>query len=203
MVRQAGWPPTHIVIRVPSGGGDALRVLAGQQSVREGKVGKERQAQPIARRQDVDFRLAVQQAVLVLNADESSRAGLHGSFGGSQLLRGEVRAADFADLAGLHEIIEGAERVGNRHARVGRVELIEIDPIGAEALEAALPRHAGRSRAARRPDGWRRSRHAELRRDDRLDSVGPPSALPRNCSLFVPPYMSAVSKKLMPASSAA
>ena len=30
-----------------------------------------------------------------------------------------------------------------------------------------------------------------------------PSALPRNRSLLVPPYMSAVSKKLMPASSAA
>ena len=51
---------------------------------------------------------------------------------------GEIRAADVADLAGLDQIVKGAESLLNGRRPVEGVELIEIDKIGTEPFQAPL-----------------------------------------------------------------
>ena len=51
---------------------------------------------------------------------------------------GVVRNADVADLALVHQVVEGAKRFLHRRPRVGPMELVEIDPIGPQALQARL-----------------------------------------------------------------
>ena len=52
------------------------------------------------------------------------------------------RAADVADLALLHEIVERAQRLLDRRPRIGDVLLVEVDVVGAEPSEARLDRAA-------------------------------------------------------------
>src|SRR5688572_28516808 len=107
----------------------------------------------------------MQQAVFVLHTDEARRAGLRRARRLVELLGGKIRAADLADLASLDQAVHGAERIGDRHVRIGLMQLIEIDVVGAESAKAVV---------AGLPDVlWPRSlslgvhRHAELRSDDR------------------------------------
>ena len=51
---------------------------------------------------------------------------------------GKIRAADVTDFAGANEIIEGAKGLLDRCGGIGEMNLVEIDPVGAEALEAGL-----------------------------------------------------------------
>ena len=51
---------------------------------------------------------------------------------------GEGRAADVADLALPHEIVQRAQRFLDRRSRVGDVLLIEVEIVGPEAPEARL-----------------------------------------------------------------
>ena len=44
------------------------------------------------------------------------------------------------DLAGLLRVGERAERIRERHLRVGRVQLVEVDALELEALQAAVDR---------------------------------------------------------------
>ena len=62
----------------------------------------------------------------------------------------EVGAAELADLALGHQLAQGAQRLGDRRLRVGEVQLVEVDAVGAEAGQAVLDRraHVGRRRAA-------------------------------------------------------
>ena len=60
--------------------------------------------------------------------------------GRDHLLRRKVRAADKADLALPHELVERAQRLLDRRLLVGPVQLIEVDPIGAQPLQARLDR---------------------------------------------------------------
>src|ERR1700733_8645450 len=51
---------------------------------------------------------------------------------------GEVRAGDVADLAGVDEGIEGVEGLLNRREGVEAVHVVDVDVVGAEALEAGV-----------------------------------------------------------------
>ena len=51
---------------------------------------------------------------------------------------GEIRAADVAHLAGAHEIVERAQRLLDRGERVGPVDLVEVEPVGLQPLQARL-----------------------------------------------------------------
>jgi hypothetical protein len=54
-------------------------------------------------------------------------------------LRGaEIGTANFAHLARLDQLIERAERVGNRYGVIRAVQLIEVDNIGIEAAQAGF-----------------------------------------------------------------
>ena len=50
----------------------------------------------------------------------------------------KIRRADVADLAGSHEVIEGAEDLLDRRERVEPVELEEIDVVGAQSPKAGV-----------------------------------------------------------------
>ena len=52
----------------------------------------------------------------------------------------EIRAADVADLAGAHQVVERAQGLLDRRHRVEGVELVEVDVIGPQAAEALLDR---------------------------------------------------------------
>ena len=57
-----------------------------------------------------------------------------------QMPAGEVGAADIADLARTHEIVQRAERLLGRRQRVEAVQLEQVDMLGAEAPERRLHR---------------------------------------------------------------
>src|SRR5690349_10995730 len=50
----------------------------------------------------------------------------------------EIRAADVPHLARTDNVVEGAQRLVEGGHRVEAVNLVEIDPVGPEALQAAL-----------------------------------------------------------------
>jgi hypothetical protein len=83
----------------------------------------------------------------------------------------KIRAADLPDLASLDQAVHRAERVGDRHIRIGLMQLIEIDVVGAESAQAVV---AGLPDVLRpRPCALVVHRHAELRGDDRpIAAVG-------------------------------
>jgi len=57
-----------------------------------------------------------------------------------ELHRREIGAADEADLARFHQVVEGAQRLFDRRIRIGPVQLIKIDPVGFEPAQARLGR---------------------------------------------------------------
>src|SRR5215216_4148708 len=81
---------------------------------------------------------AVQKAVLVLHAREPRCATARRLLRLAQLVGREIRAADLAHLAGPNQLVEGAERLTDRHVRVGGVQLVEVDAVRAQAPEAVL-----------------------------------------------------------------
>ena len=93
----------------------------------------------------------MQQAVFVLHADEPCRTRLRRPLGFVELVRGKVRTAALADLASLDQAVHRAKRIGNRHTRIGLMQLVEIDVIGAKALQApfASGQRAGVARVRR------------------------------------------------------
>src|SRR6476646_448904 len=82
----------------------------------------------------------MKKAVLVLHADEMGRLWRCRGLCLAKLLQGEVGASDFPNLPGLNELVQGTQRVGNWNCRVWRVELIEIDVIGAKPPQTVLSR---------------------------------------------------------------
>src|SRR5262249_2236240 len=74
----------------PLGERPSLAVLAGEQAVGERKVGEEGEPEPLAFREDVVLRIAVEEAELVLDADEARGAGARRRLRLAQLVHGEV-----------------------------------------------------------------------------------------------------------------
>ena len=81
------------------------------------------------------------------NGASCSRAG--DPCGVGELPRGEVRAADVANLALRDEIVERPQRLLDGRARIGLVQLVEVDVVGAKSPQAVLDRL--HDVAARRP----------------------------------------------------
>ena len=117
-------------------------------------------------------------------------------------LRPEVGAGHVTDLARRCELHERLEGLLDGGLRIGMVLVVEVDVVGAQptqadvaALEDALPQNAGPVRLPFGPIGELGGHHHRL--------PPAPRALPRNTSDCPPPYISAVSKWVMPASRAA
>ena len=82
--------------------------------------------------------IAVEQVVLVLHADEAGRAVLHRRRRLLELGHVEVRAADLAYLPLGHQLAQRAQRLGDGRLRIGVVELVEVDVVGAQPAQALL-----------------------------------------------------------------
>ncbi|TMI15399.1 MAG: hypothetical protein E6H38_07475 [Betaproteobacteria bacterium] len=114
------------------------------------------------------FRIAIAQAVAVLHRDDR-----HDFPRLLELLDGHVRDADVADLAFALHVGERAERNLERHLRIDRMELIEIDALQPQALQAAfqiLLEFFGS--AVRVPAAGARSRYAAFAADDEAFRIG-------------------------------
>ena len=90
-------------------------------------------------RHQLPFVVAADQRVVRLMGDIAGQAvflrdrqRLH------QVPAGEVRAADVADLAGAHQVVQRAEHFLDRRRRVEGVQLIEVDVVGAQPPQAPL-----------------------------------------------------------------
>ena len=136
----------------PSSVAAVARELAGQKSA--GQRAPDQQSEPLIlqQRNHLALELAADQRVVRLRAPEAlepllarDRQRLH------QLPRGQVRAADVADLAGAHEIVERAQRVLDVRQRIEAMDLIEVDVVGAEPPQARFDRRRRCGGARGRP----------------------------------------------------
>ncbi len=123
-------------------------VLAAEETAGQGEVGQEGGLCALAEGQDLVLGLAVQEVVLVLHADEAGRTVGHGGGGLLEHPPGEVGAAQLADLALGDQFAQRPQRVGDGRLGVGRVQLVEVDVVGAQAAQGVLegPAHVGRAR---------------------------------------------------------
>ena len=101
-----------------------------------------------------------------------------------------------------------ADGLLDRHVGVDAVLVVEVDVVGAEALQRALDRAAHvLGRAVERPDVGRSPGVVVVDATPNLVAITyssrwPAIALPTSSSLVSGPYSSAVSRKLIPSSSA-
>ena len=140
---------------MPSVGDDDGVVLARQQAAGDRVVRDHPESLLRAQREELALNLAEQQVVAGLHRVEAHQAArLAPAERPRHLVGQEVGAADVADLAGVDEVVEGAQRLVDRRRRVGRVQLIEVDVVGAESPQRGL--HGGQdvlARAAPLPRG--------------------------------------------------
>src|SRR6516165_8658456 len=121
--------------RDPGGSAAPRLILAGQQAAAEREVGQYPQAECLGRRNEVALDLAREQAVLVLAGHERGKRVLpRRGLCLDDLLRRKIRTAEETDLALLHQIIERAQGFLDRGLWVRVMQLVKIDPIGAQPL---------------------------------------------------------------------
>src|SRR5262249_5662932 len=111
----------------------AALVLAGQQAAGEREVGQYPQSECLGRRNERALDVAHEQAVSALTGHYPgkpvpTRRGLRFD----DLLRRQIRAAEEAHLALPHQIIERAQGLLDRGLRVRAMQLVKVDPIGAQ-----------------------------------------------------------------------
>jgi hypothetical protein len=117
--------------------GDPPELARAQERARsERKPGDERDAGLLAGGEDA-VRRAVLQVVLVLHRHDGRDAARL-----LELAQVDVGHAEMTDLAGALQIGQRADRVGVRHLGIGRMQLVQIDALDAQALEAAVERAA-------------------------------------------------------------
>ena len=125
--------------RVLSGGAWPLRQRAAQPAARERAPRDDAHAEAPAERQHLGLDAAHEHRVRRLLADEPRVAARLGDpLRGHDLARRIRRRADVADLARTHEIGERAERLVVIGVVVEAVDLVEVDPVGAEPAQAGL-----------------------------------------------------------------
>src|SRR5690606_38626214 len=65
-----------------------------------------------------------------------------------QRLRGDLGQSDRSNRAGAYEIRQCADAVLDRHVSIDAVQIVKVDPIGAQAAQCLLARALERFRAA-------------------------------------------------------
>ena len=121
--------------------GVAARVFAGQQAAGQRAPADQPEALVGARRQYLALDVAADQVVQVLTAAEPLEPlTLRHGVGFDQLPGVEVAAPDVADPPLAHEVVQGPHRLLNRGVRVGPVDLVQVDVVGPEPLEAGVAR---------------------------------------------------------------
>ena len=125
--------------RVPDGAASPRRYLPVSRPRASGKYGSRRLPGVGQRGDQLGLDGAVEPGVLVLRRDEPGEpAGPGDPVGVDHLPADQVGRAEVADLALLHQLVERGQRLLDRGVRVGRVQLVEVDPVGAEPAQAVL-----------------------------------------------------------------
>ena len=113
------------------GSGHAALVLAGQEATGEWEIGELAESKSLTSRKHISFSGAVNQVVVVLSADEASRASRSGNpVGVGNLPTRKIRITDVANLAFMDEVAECAQRFFNGRVWVGQMKLVEVDVVG-------------------------------------------------------------------------
>src|SRR2546422_4540818 len=111
-------------------------VLAGEEAARDRVVRDHAQTLLGAEREQLALELAEEQVVAGLHALEARQTEvLAAPERAGDLIREVVRAADVARLAGAHDIVERPQALVHRRRRIGMVELVEVDVVGAETAQ--------------------------------------------------------------------
>ena len=174
-------------------------VLAGQDAAREGAVGDD--AEPIVRaaRQQLGLDAARHRVVRRLAHDRRLDAGAAAQLGDACDAPGaKVREPEVEDLAGAEQVLHRRDGLLERRRRILLVEIEDLHPVGAEALQARVEGadHVQARRPPRRADpvglaSWSPAPAIAVGGDEA-------AVMPRNRV----GYASAVSMALMPASRA-
>ena len=119
----------------------ALAVAARQPAAGQRAVGQDAHAVAQAGREDVVLDRAGQDRVRrLLRAEALAASALGCPLRLDDLRRGDRRGAEGADLARVDEVGERAERLVDVGARIEAVDLVEVDPVGAQPAQRALDR---------------------------------------------------------------
>src|SRR6202521_1860935 len=111
---------------------------------------------------------SIRHVIAVLHRHDGRHSARYG-----KLADVDIGDADVADLPLALELDERAYGIIERHARVGTVQLVEINPVGAQALEARLAGGAQmRWPAVPTPLARPRPRQAALGRNDQPVAIG-------------------------------
>ena len=117
----------------------ALAPLAREPAARQRAPGHHAHAVAAAHRQHVALDPAHEQRVgRLLGHEALAPAPLRRPLRLHDLVRREGGAAEVEDLALAHQVGEGAERLVDVGVRVGAVDLVEVDVVGAQAAQAVL-----------------------------------------------------------------
>ncbi len=98
-----------------------------------GRIGDEADAELAHGRQDLRLDVAAPQRVFGLQRGEGM-----GGVGAAYGVRARLAYAEMAHLAGLDQPRHGADRLLDRHVRVDAVEIVEVDHLDSEPLQAGL-----------------------------------------------------------------
>ena len=158
VVDSAGRCPGCRVRACRGSGRLAAADLAGEPAPAERAPDHRADALVERQRHQLPFVIAAEQRVIGLVRDVARKAvALRDRERLHQVPAGEVRAADVADLARAHQLVERGQRLLDRRVGVEAVQLEEVDVVGAEAPQRPpRPPRSGagetsRSRWARRP----------------------------------------------------
>src|SRR5262249_11367936 len=114
-------------------------VLAGEEAARQRVVHDDAQTLVAAERQQFGLDVPEKEVVARLHAVVAGQpAALADPERQRELPRRVVRAADVTDLALPYQVVEGPQAFFERRVRVGRVGLVEVDVVGAQAAQAVL-----------------------------------------------------------------
>ena len=119
----------------------AAPVLAGEHPAGQREERQQPDTVVLQRRHEIVLDVALQPVVLVLRADEPlevTRA--RGPFRLGDLPPGEVGRTEVAHLARAHEIVQRGQGLLDRRELVRPVQLVEVDPVGAQPAQRRLDR---------------------------------------------------------------
>ena len=112
---------------------------AGEAAAGEGAPGDDADAFGFAEAHHLALFFAVEEVVVVLHGDEAGPAVEVGDVEGLGKLPGvHGGGSDVADLAGFDDVVEGFHGLFDGGFVVPAVDLVEVDVVGAEALEALV-----------------------------------------------------------------
>jgi hypothetical protein len=136
--------------------------VPAEQAARQHAVGGDTDPKLTAGGQDLRLDAAAHQRALDLQVRDRVHRG-----GAAQGFRADLGQADVADVAGVHQLGDGADGVLDRHVRVEPRRAVDVDRLDTEALQRVRRRglHRHRARIVSEPGAAGIALGAELHAD--------------------------------------